>query len=605
MPSTDALKRVFTVLTRGHGILLDKDVFASNGDCRELRALVGASFGQPALEQTREDLQDDLRFIFEHIAADGNCTVTGELAVGNFTKGFCEAMKAIAVLQPESPRLDPKLASRWSRILRGFRRANAQVDRRLPLLALARLAARGWVANVVPVFAKLDLFAMTCAELVDAVGTLTSLRGLVASPHNARAIQLGGACGIGRSSGEILSRELSTLTARARVAVTARLMELQPSTEELATFVVALVPAPAALGLEETPSVETEATAAVERRTLLQAVALRAGEFSADGLAAVAGAVATMGCCEEVELFEAIAARIVALCGSSLGAIGTRQHLRRCEPNSLVDLIWALAQYSLLCLQREGPVNPVAPDYEALSWAAKSVLAPCVGTVPELTNAKLARLCWSMTQLAEGAATPLLREIAGEAMRRAPAMEPCELAHVVYSLAALGHRPLSFRAILQAAVRVCERLEPYDLVRLAAAFGAWGVPADANELPQVWVALRRSVGSLTGDELVLAVVATVRLDIHDDALMRKIHIRSHVVGPFDPQGAGDMLRCLEEYSRRWGCEDVRLAAASFAVAAARHGGAGINFASRCMDPPSLPDARGERMANALRPVIPA
>merc|ERR1712012_1247825 len=98
---------------------------------------------------------------------------------------------------------------------------------------------------------------------------------------------------------------------------------------------------------------------------------------------------------------------------------------------------------------------------------------------------------------------------------------------------------------------------------LVGALGAWAL-GGADRLGPLWPVVQERAREFTGEELVVVVVAALRLGLHDDGLLRTLQERALFVGPWDAAGARNMMQCLEDYWHRWPCEGNRRLAASFA-----------------------------------------
>jgi len=339
---------------------------------------------------------------------------------------------------------------------------------------------------------------------------------------------------------------------------------------------------------------------------LLRAVASCADKLPVKWLALVAKSAAAVECFDESIFLEAAARRIVDLCSSR--DLFAKPDFEGCTTVEVIWLLWTLTQYQLCYLmRREAASASRGPGFEALVWAAGPLLNACADLGVDVLNADLARLCWAMGHLRAGSSTPLLRQLAVEAVCRAEvphdddfALLPDELADIAWGLAVLGARPNNSGAFLVAAGHLCKGMAVGSLTRLVAALGTFSDSSDSRHLRSIFACLRCQVGGCTADELMMVACATVRLDVQDDALMRAIQQRAQHVGPFDSKGASEITQTFVEYWQRWGTDDIRAGAAGFGVLAMRHGGVNVNFASPCWGPPSLHDERMQRLLSVQR-----
>ena len=91
----------------------------------------------------------------------------------------------------------------------------------------------------------------------------------------------------------------------------------------------------------------------------------------------------------------------------------------------------------------------------------------------------------------------------------------------------LGKRPPNAEAVASVAAQAAaaadaeggrRRLEAPELAQLAGALGLWAVGETANLQP-LWTVLGRRICDFTGEELLMALTATVTLGVRDDTLV--------------------------------------------------------------------------------------
>lgn len=320
----------------------------------------------------------------------------------------------------------------------------------------------------------------------------------------------------------------------------------------------ALLPAPIVAG--------GEVVSALRHRRLLESLSKRASDLSLPELAQLA-CIFDNTSLQDNEFFTA-AARHICECSS----LGSRSFVAT-SPGDLAALVWILARYFLSPGGGEHPFEVVS--------AGRAICSVLPGLVPALSEADLARLIWGLGHLGEKP-LGLIDELGAQAALRATKSlcSAREFARISWGLAVLGKRPpnvewVASMAALAAASADAEggsgRLEAPELAQLAAALGSWAVGGRANVQP-LWTVLGRRIADFTGEELLMALTATVTLGIRDDVLVANAQARALVIGPFDAVGSQDFLRCLQNYAELFRSEHVRGLSAAYAAQVYRSAG---------------------------------
>eukprot|EP00928_Gymnodinium_smaydae_P005201 TRINITY_DN11786_c0_g8_i1.p1 TRINITY_DN11786_c0_g8~~TRINITY_DN11786_c0_g8_i1.p1 ORF type:complete len:1001 (-),score=105.97 TRINITY_DN11786_c0_g8_i1:279-3281(-) len=621
-PSAETLKKIFSVIMRGQGILLSKEAFVGSSECRELRSALAIAFGEPVIQQSTRDLIDDMEYLWNKMVTN-NCNALGEMSQAQFVKGFYAAMKVVPALKPESPRLNPAIGQRWIKLFRAWRVELADVVRSAPLMVLARLRKRAEVLvageiNAGVATAELEDALVMQSKALEAMDFLSMDSSLVLGAVESVSMVCSICVSFGMSGRGAAAMLATGIRARGEISkrIDHRLETGDFSYDGIATLVECLLCIPAAFtpigGGEESP--QSLHVAALERRTLLRVAASNLTSLPLSRVADIVATAISVGCCDlEAPFLEAVAARLVGM--GRAGYLNADEEIVACAPDQVTFLLHGLAQCMVCRLQLGGTVVTRAeacdsrvPD-GAFLVPAQRLLNACSGRLPELSNTCLARLSCAMARLREGAFSNLLRQMEAEVSSRGSDLTPHELVDVLWGITSLGGWPTDMEKLLVSLANSCEHLDGSELSRVAASLGfrpantvAAAAAADV-ELSRIWAALRLRIGSLAADELVSVACATVRLGLRDDAIMDAVRRRSQLIGPFDRVGASDMQQTLEGYQSMWGGESNRKAVVSFEVAAARHTGAGPGFAAQSLLPPSLKSQREVSLREALRPIV--
>ena len=264
--------------------------------------------------------------------------------------------------------------------------------------------------------------------------------------------------------------------------------------------------------------------------------------------------------------------------------------LHDCDVSDITSLVWVLARHS------QGDGVGVSLETGGAAGVLAKVAAHRHGHrgLPDLSDVEVSRLAWALGYLG-AACGPLTKKLGVEAAARAAQLPLQDLADVLWGLAVLGERPEGAAIILaEAAAKVAisevnlehEAVLARALARMAAAAGAWGpfrAETLSGEVPPklrpIWAALMDNVGGLTGEELLMAACATLRLGIRDDAFLEALYERALQVGPLGDVAARDLMECFEEYFRLWPSAATQRRNASLALTMAHHGCHGIGATS--------------------------
>jgi len=606
LPTDSQVRKAFIACDRSSNCYLTKEMFFEGVERPEMKSVLRAGFGGPLVDQPRPEMIEDLEYIWACLSE--NLEKAGLISVPEFTIGMLKLMKELKFLVPPSPRINRKTKHRWIALVHAWRRNVAECALKVPLLALQRLVRRmdavqeanrkqargGWrrgrkllpdrFVEQARLVQRCDWPQLCSADLSTACLALSRLTQALRGVRRRHQSQTHGsesespppspprspssrASSRSRkpSAKELLAEAMDGILLAARrlhEVLFARLPELLPG--EIAAICIARLPAPVAAGCE--------VEAALEHRALTRALAHQAGDLELAELAQLARIFDDL-VIHDTEFLTASARDVCARCSSGSDALALA------GPGDLAALVWILARYRLT---PDGAQHPL----EVLN-ADRAICAKLPGLVGKVKSADLARLIWGLGHLGDKP-LGLIDELGKQASLRAKrdVFSARELARITWGLAVLGARPPDVDAIASKAARAAGwadveagpgRLEAPELAQLAAALGAWAV-GDEAELQPLWTVLRRRIADFTGEELLMALTATVTLGIRDDDLVANAQARALIIGPFDSEGAGDFLRCLQGYADRFHCEHVRGLSAAYAVQAVRSGGLSLNIA---------------------------
>lgn len=590
IPTPDALRKAFIAVDRNWTGWLTKEMLVEGVEEPKVRNILTMAFGKPFLEQSGEDLQEDLEYVFGLLDEES----TGEVSIPDFITRMQRLAAKVNPLEPESPCLAPSNKTRWTRFVKLWRRKLAHTGIKIPLFSLRRCARHvdaGGDATTLAIelsrqatlLEACDWWVLTPSELIEATTALWRVVPAVRVDSSAAGASSDGA-------------RLLQAASKLRAAVMDRLSELNAA--ELTVAAVVLLRAPVIAG--------SEVQAAVEQRGLARTLAARMDGLSLSHISEVGRTFDELGHCE-AEFLEAAVQHLVEHCG--------HQDLVLCSPDDRATLAWLLARYLLdtASTSAKAPggqcIRLISQQAMPISRAAAAISTAVAGFSAALADADFARLVWALGHLGDRPQNSFLAELGYQGVWRARRLSAKDLTRVVWGLAVMGHRPQGVQVFAEAAARAVSRaensvrMEAPELAHLAAALGTWEV-GDAELLRPVWEVLRRRVADFTGDELLMVLCSTVRLGIRDDVLVSTTQARALCVGPFDPAGVKDFMQCLVEYWCSWKSDQLRELAASYAVQATRHGGARVELMS-CLGPaPSVrgagPHARSDRLLNAQR-----
>jgi len=131
---------------------------------------------------------------------------------------------------------------------------------------------------------------------------------------------------------------------------------------------------------------------------------------------------------------------------------------------------------------------------------------------------------------------------------------PDDLARAVWGLATLAWRPgtKDLNSLAISAARAACQLAAPELVQLLEAFSRWGTLGEHSSTGEsLLTALKRRSGDLTSSELISVLRALQHLDIWPSSdLLHLLRSRALTAGPFDPQGAHEVLQSLDALLER-------------------------------------------------------
>lgn len=586
---TDLAARAFDAVDRLRGGWLTCKALLDGLARPEFRALLAEVFGGTILQQPSSELREDVTWLFEHL----DVREMGEVCRPDFISGFPRLLQKVRPFPPESPRISQQTKARLAALQRGSWHTAAEVAFHKPQSALRRLARRteaaqregGHVAaamllaqggkGMAELFVDFQWSSLPDEELAAALGRVVGLAAIVE--------------GAGSDLGLVAPL---LLRAKAGVAETA-LMRCGswPSRDFVLAVCAALPPAVPATG-----DVVLGTPEAQRRHELAVAVADRVPDLP---LVDLARALQAFACPDECQghlsgrLVAAAADGIVAALRQQCGLVP-----QDCGGQDIVSLLWGLAQHRVH--------RGAFPDDFESSRAARALSAALVarpGALAALTDHMFARMCWAVGRLADFR-SPLLQDAAKEAVERAaPArfvkLRPSQLAHVVWALASLGAPPVAAEFLARAAEAAdLEALGSWEAAHLAGGLGIW-VTGRPEKLTRLWTALRWRSNDFCSEEVVIVVRAVVRLGARDDLLMQCLAQRAASIGPFDTEGARDLLRCFEQYYTGKPSEVSRQLVADCTTALARHGNVAEIRSVRLGPPPWL-DHRMDGLLEARR-----